>query len=32
MIPAKTRRRRRPEVMDLQTDELNEPHETDKDV
>ena len=32
MIPAKARRRRRPEVMDLQTDELNEPHETDIDA
>ncbi len=32
MIPAKTRRRRRPEVMDLQTDGLSGPHETDKDV
>jgi ribosomal protein S6--L-glutamate ligase len=32
MIPAKTRRRRRPEVMDLQTDELSDSHETDKDV
>ena len=32
MIPAKARRRRRPEVMDLQTDELSDSHETDKDV
>lgn len=32
MIPAKARRRRRPEVMELQTDELNEPHETDIDA
>ncbi len=31
MIPAKARRRRRPEVMDLQTDELIDENETDKD-
>lgn len=32
MIPAKTRRRRRPEIKDLQTDELNEQHDIDIDA
>ncbi len=32
MIPAKTRRRRRPEVIDLNTEEPNDSDEVDKDV
>ena len=32
MIPAKTRRRRRPEVIDLNTEELNDSDEVEKDV